>query len=84
MIEAHYFEPVAGLDAASPEAFELLQFTTDGRACPTRRSKRSAGQSFTVTADARNAAGREVDIAYTYRVLIQQHGHLLYLDFGAP
>jgi hypothetical protein len=83
-IEAWYFEPVAGIDATSPEAFELLQFTVDGRPWPTRRSKRSGGQSFAVTVGGRTDARREVEISYTYRVLVQQHGHLLYLDFGAP
>jgi len=82
--EAWYFEPVAGIDAASPDAFELLQFTVDGRPRPTRRSKRPGGQSFTVTLDVQPGSPREVEIAYTYRVLVQQHGHLLYLDFGAP
>ncbi|WP_043590333.1 hypothetical protein [Frankia sp. BMG5.23] len=82
--EAWYFEPVAGIDAASPDAFELLQFTVDGRPRSTRRSKRSGGQSFTVTLDVEPGSPREVEITYTYRVLVQQHGHLLYLDFGAP
>ncbi|ABD10272.1 hypothetical protein ThrDRAFT_01696 [Frankia casuarinae] len=81
---AWYFEPVAGLDAASPGVFELLDFTVDGRPRPTRRSKRSGGQSFTVTLDAQTGTDHEVEIAYTYRVLVQQHGHVLYLDFGAP
>jgi hypothetical protein len=82
--EAWYFEPVAGLDAAAPEAFQLLEFTVDGRPRPTRRSKRSGGQSFAVTLDAQSGNDQEIEIAYTYRVLVQQHGHLLYLDFGAP
>lgn len=84
-IEAYYFEPTADIDAASPDAFELLQFTVDGRPRPIRRSKRPGGQSFTVTTSVpAGDSATEVEIAYTYRVLVQQHGHLLYLDFGAP
>lgn len=82
--KAWYFEPVAGLDAASPEAFELLEFTLDGRPRPTRRAKRPGGQSFTVTVGAQAGTDMQAEITYTYRVLVQQHGHLLYLDFGAP
>lgn len=83
--EAWYFEPAAGIDASSPEAFELLQFTVDGRPRPIRRSKRSGGQSFTVTTgNPADEATTDVEVTYTYRVLVQQHGHLLYLDFGAP
>ncbi|WP_198152966.1 hypothetical protein [Pseudofrankia sp. DC12] len=81
---AWYFEPIAGLDAASPEVFQLLEFTIDGRPRPTRRSKRSGGQSYTVTLDGQTGSDGTAEIAYTYRVLVQQHGHLLFLDFDAP
>lgn len=30
------------------------------------------------------AASREVTVSYTYRVLVQRHGHLLYLDIPRP
>jgi hypothetical protein len=84
-----YFKPVGELHGGSPEAFELLQFTVDGNDQPIRRSKRSRGQSFTVTTADRNddegrpsSSPREVTVAYTYRVLVRQHGHLLYLNIG--
>lgn len=80
----HQFEPVAGIDATSSEAFELLQFTVDGRPRPIRRSKRSGGQSFTVTTGHPAGETTEVEIAYTYRVLVRQNSHLFYLAFGAP
>lgn len=83
--EAWSFKPRAGLDAASPEVFELLEFTVNGRPRPKRRTARSGAQVFTVSlADLGTAPGEEVQIAYTFRALVQQHGHLLRLDFGAP
>lgn len=85
-----FFKPVGDLDGGSAEVFELLQFTVDGQDQQIRRSKRSRGQSFTVTmADIPandegkpSSSPREVTVAYTYRVLVRQHGHLLYLNIG--
>ncbi|MBL7491554.1 hypothetical protein I6A60_39160 [Frankia sp. AgB1.9] len=83
--EAYYFESRAGLDAASPNVYELLDFTVNGRPRPVRRATRSGAQVCTVNlADLATAPGEEVQIAYTFRELVQQHGHLLRLDFGAP
>jgi len=83
--EAWYFESRAGLDAASPEVFDLVEFTVNGRPRPVRRTKRSGAQLLTVSlADPGTKIGQEVQIAYTFRTLVQQHGHLLHLDFGAP
>ncbi len=81
---AWYFQPVGGLDAASPEVFELLQFTVDDRPRPIRRSKRPGAQSFTVSLGRSADIERAAAISYTYRVLVKQHGHLLYLDFATP
>jgi hypothetical protein len=62
-----------------------MQFTVDGKPRPIRRSKRSRAQHFTVATNIPAADdAKEVEISYTYRVLVQQHGHLLYLDLGAP
>ncbi|MEY9838598.1 hypothetical protein [Streptacidiphilus sp. EB103A] len=85
-----YFKPVGDLHGGSTEAFELLQFTVDGRDQVIRRSKRNRGQSFTVTPSGRpsddeggpSSSPREVTVSYTYRVLVRQHGHLLYLNVG--
>jgi hypothetical protein len=83
--ETWYFKPRAGLDAASPEVFQLTEFTVNGRPRPPRRTKRSGAQFFAVSlADLDLAPGEEIQIAYTFRFLVQQHGHLLHLDFGAP
>jgi hypothetical protein len=82
---AWYFEPVAGLDGASPEAFELLEFTLDGRPHSARRTARATSQVYSVTLpEGQVAAGQEIAVSYTYRVLVQRHGHLLHLDVTRP
>jgi hypothetical protein len=79
--EVWYFEPIGELTASSPEAFELLQFQVNGQPRPVRRTKRAGMQVFTADTGVDDA---EVQISYTYRVLLQRHGHALYLDFGQP
>ncbi|MEV0475051.1 hypothetical protein [Streptomyces prunicolor] len=44
-----YFQPINGLDAGSPEAFELVSVTIDGKSRPIRRSSRKDGQLFSVS-----------------------------------
>jgi|SRR5579884_2340062 len=82
---AWYFEPVAGLTGASSEAFKLLQLSVDGAERPLRRTARSMSQTFTVNLGNSSAsAGKEVTIAYTCRVLVQQRGHLIHFDLSRP
>ena len=71
------------LDAASPEVFELDQFTVDGKSRPIRRTTRRGTQVYTTTLGAA-ARDSEVTIAYTQRVLVQRLGHLLFLDLPRP
>jgi hypothetical protein len=78
-----YFEPIADLDAASGDAFELVQFTVDGAPLPIRRLMRANSQTYSVELRPEHL-GRQVKVAYTYRALVQQHGHLLYLDVSKP
>jgi hypothetical protein len=80
---AWYFEPVNGLDGASPEAFELVQFTVDGHERPIRRTKRKGTQVFSA-ALGEPGGTEEVSISYTYRVLVQQAGHLMFLGVSQP
>ena len=83
MTETWYFQPIDGLDGAAPEAFDLVQCTVDGKACPIRRTARAGTQVFTVNLGKQVAAdARPVKISYTYRVLVQQHSHLLYVQIG--
>ncbi|MGM1065203.1 hypothetical protein [Saccharothrix sp. Mg75] len=80
---AWYFGQSSGLDAASPDAYELTSFSVDGKEKAVRRTSRSGAQVYAVNLG-RAHAGRGVTVAYTYRVLVQRHGHLLYLDLPRP
>lgn len=79
-----YFQPINGLTGASPEAFELVSVTVDGNPLPIRRSSRKDGQLYSVNLGDRVRDGRPVSLAYTYRALVQQHGHVLHLDLTQP
>jgi hypothetical protein len=80
---AWHFDQSAGLDAADPEVFTLLQLSIDGRERNIRRSAREGSQFATVNLGQEVTHG-ELTISYTYRVLVQRHGHLLYLDLPRP
>jgi hypothetical protein len=81
---AWYFVPVRGLDASSPDVFELVQVSVNGEPLRAKRSVRKDGQTFTCNlGDAVNTKS-EVTISYTYRVLVQRHGHVLHLDLAQP
>lgn len=81
----HNFRPAGKLDGASPEAFQLLQFSVDGVELSARRTVRGKGQVLMVNIGAQVvAAKRPVTLAYTYRTLVRQHGHLLHLDISHP
>lgn len=83
--EAWYFEPTDSYDATSPEVFELVQFTADGKARPARRTTRQGSQVYTVNLGQGSAVDqKEVTISYTYRTLVQRNGHLLHLDLAQP
>jgi hypothetical protein len=85
-----YFKPVGDLHGGSDDAFELVQFSVDGKPRTIRRAKQARGQSYVVSVSSKRdaEAGKpaslplEVTIAYTYRVLVRRQGHLLYLDVG--
>lgn len=80
---AWHFDLSAGIDAASTDVFELLQLTVDGKPQKIRRTTRDGAQLYTVPLG-RAVDEHEVAVAYTYRVLVQRHGHLLYLDLPRP
>lgn len=80
---AWYFQPIDGLDGASPDVFQLVQFTIDGHEQPVRRTKRKGAQVFTASL-AEMPKSKDVTISYTYRVLVQQAGHLLFLGITQP
>jgi hypothetical protein len=82
--EPWYIGRNGGLDAASKDVFELIQLTVDGKAKKIRRTQRTGSQIYTATIGTAAPSGKPVTVAYTYRVLVQRHGHLLYLDIPRP
>lgn len=84
-VDAWRFRPVPGIDASSPKAFQLLQFTLDGEQLPIHRASHRGGQTYTINIGHEIlAAHRRVAIAYTHRILLQQHGHLMHIDLSQP
>lgn len=81
---AWYFSPAKGVDAASPDAYELIEFAMNGRPRPTRRTQRAGAQTYTAMLPPAVAGRQEVTLSCTYRVLVKRHGHLLYLDLPRP
>lgn len=82
---AWFMKPAAGLDAASPEAFELTRFTVDGDERPIRRTSRKGGQVYTANVGTDVVeAGKPVTVAYSYRTVTTQAGHLLYFNVDQP
>ncbi|ROP38973.1 hypothetical protein [Saccharothrix texasensis] len=79
---AWYVGRSSGLDASDPEVFQLVSFTVDGKDRKIRRTQRAVAQIYAVSLGA--DADDEVTLAYTYRTLVQRHGHLLYLDLPRP
>lgn len=82
---AWFMTPRPGFDAASPEAFELVEYTVDGDSRPIRRSTRKGGQVYTASVgrDA-VATGTPVRLSYTYRTITPPTGHRLYIDIEQP
>jgi hypothetical protein len=73
------------LHGASEEAFELIKVAIDGNRRLAQRTMRTGTQVHTVGVGIDpTAADRMVAISYVYRVLLQQHGHLLHRDFPRP
>jgi hypothetical protein len=87
-----FFRPSGDLHGGSDEAFELAEFTVDGKPLRIRRTKQARGQTYVVNLPANRPteeAGKPassphgVRIAYTYRLLVRRAGHLFYLDIGS-
>lgn len=80
-----YINPATGLDGASKDAFELVQFTIDGDERPIRRTAKTGGQTYTASVGMDVVqAGKPVTVAYTYRTVLRQHGHMLHVDVEQP
>lgn len=81
---AWYLPESTPVDVASPSAFELVQLSVDGKARTIRRTQRRGAQLYTAGLGADAMSGKPVVVAYTYRVLAERHGHVLYLDLPRP
>ena len=86
------FRSTGDLHGGSDGVFELAEFTVDGKPLRIRRTKQAHGQTYVVNLSASTeaeetsapvSAPHGVRIAYTYRLLVRQVGHLLYLDIGS-
>lgn len=82
---AWYLKPENGVDASTPDAFELVRFAVDGEERTIRRAVRKKGQIYTATVGQDLvSAGKPVTIAYTYRTTTRRAGHLLFFDIEQP
>lgn len=81
---AWHFDLSGGLAAENPEVFELVGLTVGGKDRKIRRTSRAGAQLYAAGLGEGASAGEEITIAYTYRVLVQRHGHVLYLDLPRP
>ncbi|UGT64415.1 hypothetical protein [Nocardia asteroides] len=82
---AWFLSPKPGVHVSDREAFELVQFTVDGRDRPIRRATRKNGQVYTVDlGSASEGADKPIRVAYTYRTVTEQRGNLLYVDIEQP
>jgi hypothetical protein len=79
-----YFDRSAPVDAASQDAFELVRLSVDGKDRTIRRTQRKGAQVYTAGLGSAATAGKPVVVSYTYRVLVQRYGHLLYLGLPRP
>lgn len=80
-----YINPASGFNGITREAFELVQFSVNGDDRTIRRTSRSSRQTYTVNVGKDVVdAGKLVTIAYTYRTVLRQHGHMLHVDVEQP
>lgn len=80
-----YVNPATGLDGGSREAFELVQFEVNGDEQKIRRTARSGTQSYVVKIGTDLVDGaKPLNISYTYRTVLRQHGHMLHVDVEQP
>jgi hypothetical protein len=82
---AWYVGARTGLDAASKDTFELVEFTVDGEARTIRRSAKQGSQTYNVSLEqVTTRSTKPMAVAYTYRTLLAFDGHLLQLRVDQP
>lgn len=72
---------LAGRLHPSKDDFELLQCTINGQPQTIERRKSRKNRLFTVTPNSVETSGY-IDVTYTHRTLVSQHGHQLFIDFA--
>lgn len=82
-VSAWFFKPDEAFSARDREAFELVQFTVDGRERPIRRSSRRDYQAYTVNIG-EGHGDQPVTISYTLRTVTRAAGHLLFFEVEQP
>ncbi|MEV6717275.1 hypothetical protein AB0M48_35190 [Lentzea sp. NPDC051208] len=80
---AWHFDLSGGFAAEDPEVFELISLAVNGKEREIQRTS-SAGTQVYAASLGEQASADEMTVAYTYRVLVQRHGHVLYLDLPRP
>ena len=82
---AWYINPATGLNGHDKAAFELVQFSIDGEDRTIRRTARAGSQTYSVTIGKDLIdSGDFATVAYTYRTVLRQSGHMLYVDVEQP
>lgn len=82
---AWYMKPASGLEANDKEAFKLLSFSVNGKPRDIRRSERKTSQTYSVSIGAEHLHSDEpVTIAYTYRVVMNRTGSMLFFYIKQP
>ncbi|MDX8029394.1 hypothetical protein SK803_04190 [Lentzea sp. BCCO 10_0856] len=79
-----HFDLSGGLAAEDPDVFELVSLLVDGKEREIQRTSRDGAQVYTASLGEKVPPDQEVTLSYTYRALVQRHGHELYLDVPRP
>lgn len=79
-----HFEPIGDITASTSGVFQLVQVSVNGQERTARSSGRGSAVHYSVNLEREQLAGEEITLSYTYRVLVQQASHLLYLDLPRP
>lgn len=83
--EVWYFQRKPGMQIPAEDVFDLIEVVVDGKPQKARRTTKTGTQLYSVNLSPEVLAGAgEVAVTFTYRALLQQHGHVLYLDLVKP
>lgn len=83
--EVWFFDPPAkggNLNGSSSKVFDVLQVTINGKHPSMRYAKRATSQTISVPTGIKDGEVKELSVSYTYRALVERHGHMLILETG--